>query len=72
MSQLISVNLPEKLANELYRLSKNLDKSRSELIKDALRAYIWEVKFRKIKKVVAGKAKARKIVTDDDVFKIVS
>jgi len=72
MSQVISVNLPEKLANELYKLSKNMDKSRSELIKDAIRAYIWEEKFRKIKKVVSGKAKARKIVTDDDVFKIVS
>jgi len=72
MSQVISVTLSKKLLSELFRLSKDLDKSRSELIKDALRAYIWEEKYRRIRKIISGKAKLRKIVTDDDVFKIIS
>ena len=72
MRDVISVSLPEKIASELYRFVKSTGKSKSELIKDALKAYFWEEKFKKIRRSVASKAKAKKIVTDGDVFKAIS
>jgi metal-responsive CopG/Arc/MetJ family transcriptional regulator len=72
MSNVISVNLPKKLAADLYKMAKNTGKTKSELIKDALRVFLWEEKFKKIKRTVSLKAKAKKLITDDDVFKTIS
>ncbi|MFQ6055605.1 MAG: CopG family ribbon-helix-helix protein [Methanosarcinales archaeon] len=72
MRAVISVSFPEKMAQELEKAAKETGKSKSELIKDALRAYFWEERFKKIKKTITAKAKARGIVIDEDVFKAIS
>jgi metal-responsive CopG/Arc/MetJ family transcriptional regulator len=72
MRVVVSVSFPRELASELNRLAKESGRTRSELIQEALRAYLWEERLRKITKSVRAKAKKRGFVTDEDVFKAVS
>ncbi len=72
MRDVVSVSFPRELASELNRLAKESGRKRSELIQEALRAYLWDVRFRKIAKSVRAKAKKRGFVTDEDVFKAIS
>lgn len=72
MRDVVSVSFPRELASELNRLAKQSGRTRSELIQEALRAYLWEERFGKITRSIRAKAKKRGFVTDDDVFKAVS
>ncbi|MFW6132134.1 MAG: CopG family ribbon-helix-helix protein [Candidatus Aminicenantaceae bacterium] len=72
MRKVISVSFPEKMASELDKAAKERRKSKSDLIKDALRAYLWEERFKDEKKTISTKAKARGMVVDEDVFKVIS
>jgi metal-responsive CopG/Arc/MetJ family transcriptional regulator len=68
----ISISLPEKMASELDEAVKGTGRAKSEIVKEALRLYLWEERFKKIKKNLGAKAKKAGVVTDEDVFKIVS
>jgi len=72
MREVVSVSFPRELASELNRLAKRSGRTRSELIQEALRAYLWDERFRKIVKSARAKAKKRGFVTDEDVFKAIS
>lgn len=72
MRAVISISLPEKMASELDKAVKETGRAKSEIVKEALRLYLWEERFKKIRKTLSAKAKKAGIVTDEDVFKIVS
>ena len=72
MRAIISVSFPEELASELNRLAKETGRTKSEIIKEALRAYIWEERFKKLVRSVRVKARKRGFVTDGDVLKAIS
>jgi len=72
MRKVVSVSFSEDMAEKLEKTSRNSGKSKSEIIKQALRSYLWEERFRKARKTITVKAKQRGIVTDEDVFKEVS
>lgn len=72
MRAVVSVSLPKDMASKLKRVAKEIGKSQSEIIKDSLRAYLWETRFMKLRKVMVEKAEGKGILTDEDVFKAVS
>ncbi|NCS96904.1 MAG: CopG family transcriptional regulator [Nitrospirae bacterium CG_4_10_14_0_8_um_filter_41_23] len=72
MRTVISVSLPEDMASKLDNAAKESGRARSEIIKESLRAYLWEGRFKKLKKSLVRKAKAAGVVTDNDVFKVIS
>jgi metal-responsive CopG/Arc/MetJ family transcriptional regulator len=72
MRAVVSISFPRELASELDRLARESGRTKSELIQEALRAYLWEERFRKITKTTKAKAKKHGFVTDEDVFKAVS
>ena len=72
MRAIVSISVPGELASELNRLSRESGRTKSEMIQEALRAFFWEERFRKTARTVGMKAKKRGIVTDEDVFKVVS
>ena len=41
-------------------------------MKEALNVYLWELRFKKVRKRLTAKAKLMGMVTDEDVFKAVS
>ena len=72
MRTVISVSLPEEMASKLNKFAKESGMAKSEIIKESLRAYLWEERFKRLKKNLVRKAKRAGIVTDEDVFKAVS
>ncbi len=72
MRSILSVSLPEKLSDELEKVSKSTGRSKSDIVKESISLYLWEAKFRKMKKRLAAKAKKRGVVTENDVFKVIS
>jgi metal-responsive CopG/Arc/MetJ family transcriptional regulator len=72
MRTVVSVSFSEEMADELEKMAKSKGRTKSSLIKEALRAYLWEEKFKEVKKKIVSKAKDKGFVTDDDVFRAVS
>jgi len=72
MRNTVTIKLPDKMVADLYKVAKNTGKSKSELIKEALRAYLWEERFKTVRSAITTKAKVKKLVKDEDAFKIIS
>ncbi len=72
MRSVLSVSLPEKIASELDEYAKNTGRNKSDIVKESVSIYLWEAKFRDIRKRLGIKAKKAGVVTEEDVFKVVS
>lgn len=72
MSETLTVTLPPAIRKELDALVKRTGKSRSELVREALRRQIGLERFRALREQLVPKARARGLYTDEDVFKLVS
>ncbi len=68
----VTIRLDAKLQRELDRLSRQLGRSRSDLVRDAVRRQIALLRFDQIRRTLLPLAEAQGILTDEDVFKIVS
>ena len=68
----VTIRLDPKLQRQLDRLSKRLGRSRSELVRDALRRQIAILRFEEARRELLPLAEARGIVTDEDVIDLVS
>lgn len=72
MSNMISIRIPEYLRKELQEMSRNESKPVSELIRESLKKYIAVYRFRKLREAVLPFAESQGILTDEDVFRLVS
>jgi len=72
MTNIISIRLPDDLRKELQEISKRESRPVSDLVRESLKKYIAIYRFRKIRENVLPFAEAQGILTDEDVFKIVS
>ena len=72
MRSVLSVSLPEKMAAELEILAKKTGRNKSDIVKESLGEFLWEKRFRRMKKRLSPKAKAAGFITDADVFKAIS
>ena len=72
MRETVTLSLPEDLKAELDRLAKAEGVSRSDVLRAALRDYLFDRKFRRLRRTAMRRARARGIVTDQDVFDRVS
>ncbi len=68
----VTIRLDTKLQQELDRLCKQLGRSRSEVVRDALRRQIALLRFERSRRAILPLAEAQGILTDEDVFRIVS
>jgi CopG family transcriptional regulator/antitoxin EndoAI len=66
----ISLSIPPEMAKKIQELMKEEDRTRSELIREALRRYMEEQEWKKIYRY--GEMKAReKGITEDQVESII-
>ena len=72
MRSVLSVSLPEKISSELEKFSKRTGRSKSDIVKESISLYLWEAQFRKMQRRFSAKAKRMAIVSEEDVFKVVS
>jgi len=72
MRSTITVSLPREVKSELDRLSKAEGVSRSNIVCESVRDYLFIRRFRALRKTMVAKAARRGIFTDQDVFDKVS
>lgn len=68
----VTIRLDAELQRELDRLCRQLGRSRSEVMRDALRRQIALLRFEESRRALLPLAEAQGILTDEDVFRIVS
>ncbi|HEX9023740.1 MAG TPA: ribbon-helix-helix protein, CopG family [Geobacteraceae bacterium] len=72
MRAVLSVSLPEKISRELDEFAKATGRNKSDIVKESISLFLWESRFREIRKTLSSRAKKAGIVTEEDVFKAVS
>ena len=72
MRTVLSVSLPDKMAAELDALAKATGRNKSDIVKESLGVFLWEARFREVKRRLVKRAKAAKVVSEEDVFRVVS
>ncbi len=72
MRESISISLPEALKAELDRFTQAEGISRSDLVREAVREYLFTRRFRALRQELIPYAEAQGIYTDEDVFREVS
>lgn len=68
----VTIRLDAKLQRDLDGLSRRLGRSRSELVRDAVRRQVALLRFEEARRQLLPLAEAQGILTDEDVFEIVS
>jgi predicted transcriptional regulator len=68
----VTVRLDAKIQRELDRLSRQLGRSRSEIVRDAVRRQVALLRFERSRRTLLPLAEAQGILTDEDVFRVVS
>ena len=72
MRSTITIRIPKKLQYELDRISKDEGVSRSDVVRESLKDYLFVRRFREVRKGMVAKAGRHGIHTDQDVFDAVS
>jgi len=72
MRETVTVSLPEEIKNELDRVVKEEGVSRSDVVRESLRDYLFIRQFRRLRAKMSTKARKQGIFTDQDVFDRVS
>lgn len=72
MRSTITISVPEEMRSELDELSQADGVSRSDIVRESLRDYLFVRRFRAMRDAMVPKASRRGIYTDQDVFDQVS
>ena len=66
-----TISLPPKLVKEAEQAAKQENRTKSELVREALGRYLEERRWRKLQKASAEKTRNLGISTEDDVDRLV-
>jgi len=70
-TQTWTVSLPPNLLREAERIAQEEDRTKSELVREALRMYIEERRWRKLQRETAARAEALGLRNEEDVTRLV-
>ena len=68
----LTIRLDPRLDNALDRLARATGKTKSEIARDALKREVAITRFRELRRKALPFAEAQGLVTDEDVFRVVS
>lgn len=72
MRTVLSVSLPENMSEELDRFAKSTGRNKSDIVKESLGLFLWEMKLKTVQKKLGPQAKKLGMVSEEDVFKAIS
>ncbi len=72
MKTTLTIRLDEETDNLLNQISKRAGRTRSDIVRDALRRQLAVLQFDQLRKEVLPFAEARGYLTDEDVFRNIS
>jgi CopG family transcriptional regulator/antitoxin EndoAI len=67
----LTISLPPQLARETARTAREEQCSKSEIVREALRVYLEERRWKKLQRETAARAQALGIHTEDDVDNLI-
>jgi len=68
----LTIRLPDDLRGDLDKLSEELSKPVSDIVRESIRRYVAVERFRSLRKKTLPFAEAQGYLTDEDVFKAIS
>jgi metal-responsive CopG/Arc/MetJ family transcriptional regulator len=72
MRTVLSVSLPRQMSEELDRVAKASGRNKSDIVKEALGLFLWDMKLRMVQKRLGSQAKKLGMVSEEDIFKAIS
>lgn len=72
MRETITISLPKEVKQQLDKATQDEGLSRSDIVREALRDYLFIRKFRDLRARMVARAELQGIYTDRDVFDRVS
>ena len=72
MRSSLTIRLDPELKRQLDRMATATGRSRSDLVRDALRRQFALTQFEQLRRQLVPLAEARGYLTDEDVFRVVS
>ena len=72
MRNTITISLPSDVRKRLDKTARSDGVSRSDVVRESLRNYLFVREFRAVRQKLLRQATAKGIVTDDDAFKYAS
>jgi hypothetical protein len=60
------------MSKELNRFARDTGRNKSDIVKESLGMFLWEMKLKAVQKRLGPKAKKLEIISEEDVFKTVS
>ena len=70
-SKVVNISLPEELLEEIDETANEESRTRSELLREAARRYIAARRWRNAQVVVAGRAHAAGLRTEEDIEELI-
>lgn len=68
----LTISLDPKLDKDLARLAKQTGKTKSEIARQALAREVAVLRFRETRRKILPFAEAQGLLTDEDIFRVVS
>ena len=68
----LTIRLDEELEKALDRLARTTGRSKSELAREALKRHLAVARFRELRRRTLPFAEAQGLLTDEEIFKVVS
>ena len=72
MNQTLTIRIPDDLRKELQDLSKIENKPASDIVRESLKRHLAILRFRLLRNMTLPFAEAQGILSDEDVFKLIS
>jgi predicted transcriptional regulator len=72
MNQTVTIRIPDDIKEGLQKLSREENKPISDIVRESLKRYLAIYRFRKLRNTVLPFAEAQGILSDDDVFNMIS
>ena len=72
MNQTLTIRIPDEMREGLQELSRSENKPVSDIVRESLKRYLSVYRFRRLRNVVLPFAEAQGILSDDDIFGMIS
>jgi predicted transcriptional regulator len=72
MNQTLTIRIPDDLRKGLQELSRHENKPVSDIVRESLKRYLAISRFRQLRNMTLPFAEAQGILSDEDVFKLIS
>jgi predicted transcriptional regulator len=72
MNQTLTIRIPDDLRDGLQELSRNENKPVSDIVRESLKRSLAIYRFRRLRNMTLPFAEAQGILSDEDVFSMIS